>query len=70
MKRKRIAPAEVATVTVRQAAILFNVSKRRFFNLLTNGLQDKIRFIKTRHERRLVLTDVLEAAFPEANSSS
>ena len=54
------------TVSMSQAAAIFMWSPRIFRDKFTRVLQDEIRHVKTDRGIRLLLEDVLRAAYPDA----
>ena len=55
-------------VTLTQAAVIFGWSRDQFRERFISVLHDGIRSVKTTSGMKLLLTDVLRSAFPEASN--
>jgi len=56
------------SVSREQAAVLFNMGRQTFRRRWDAYFQYHIKHVETRNGLRLLLTDVIRAAFPTANS--
>lgn len=55
------------TISLKEAAILYNTGIEHFRLIFRRELSKTVRFFRNRHGYRLLLTDVMRAAFPEAD---
>ena len=56
------------TISLKEAATLYNKDIEKFRVFFRQELSETIRFFRNRHGYRLLLTDVMHAAFPEADN--
>ena len=57
-----------ATISLREAATLYNMDAVKFRVYFKQELSETIRFFRNRHGYQLLLTDVMRAAYPEADN--
>lgn len=55
------------TITLKEAAILFNIGLPKFRVLFRKKLANVVRYFKDRNGYKLLLIDIMRAAFPEAD---
>ena len=65
-KSREVAVADQATVTRDQARIFFNMGKGKFLRRWDQYYRHRIRSVDTRGGLKLLLIDVVAAAFPTA----
>lgn len=58
------------TISISEAAIIYNIGRETFRALFKQELTEKVRFFKGSNGYRLLLTDVMRAAYPEASDDA